>query len=129
MTAANRPRPITRYASALLIAAIWLAAASDSSAANFLLLYSGIDEIVMIDRDSISRDDARAQAWVVRRREGTPPAKGNTEIRERYVFDCTARTLGVIERRGGGEGPAPLLELAAPRSGREQALVAYACGG
>jgi hypothetical protein len=113
----------------LLIAASWLAAASDSSAENFLLLYAGIDEIVMIDRDSISRSDARALAWVVRRLERTAPARGYTEIRERYAFDCTARTLGVIERRGGEDGPAPLLALAAPRSGREQALVAYACGG
>ena len=103
-----------------------LVIAAEATAEDLFLLRSWMDEVVLIDRDSIARKGSRTQAWVVERRER--PGAESTETRSLYVFDCAARTLGVTERRGATSSSGPETALAPPRSGMEQTLLAYACG-
>lgn len=111
-----------RFSAAALAALVLTAEAMGE---NLFLLRAWVDEVVLIDRDSIVRKGARAQAWVIERKER--PAGPSNETRSLYAFDCAARTLGVIERHGGA-GSAPETALAPPRSAMEQTLLAYACG-
>ncbi|HZP94526.1 MAG TPA: hypothetical protein VFB20_16825 [Burkholderiales bacterium] len=130
LRAADPARRAARYAAALLAGtAIWLAAAQDGGAENLLVLRAGIDEVVMIDRDSISREGSHAQAWLVRRLEPSGSAGQITEIRERYVFDCRAGLLGLAERRPAAGKPdtAAPAPLRAPESGLERTVIALAC--
>jgi len=103
-----------------------LVIAAEAMAEDLFVLRSWTDEVVLIDRDSIAHKGARAQAWVVERRERQ--GAGGSETRSLYIFDCAARTLAVTERRGGTSDSAPETTLAPPRSGMEETLLAYACG-
>ena len=126
---AGAAEPSRRAAALLAAAAICLGAAQDGGAENLLVLRAGIDEVVMIDRDSISRHGSHAQAWLVRRLEPADSAGPVTEIRERYSIDCRDGRLALAERRPAGNQPeaAAPAPLRAPESGVERSVVALAC--
>lgn len=108
-----------RLCAAALVA---LCGAMQSAAEDLFLLRSGAEEVVLLDRASLVRRGARAQAWVVERKDG---AGRTSEARKLYVFDCAARTLG-LGGRSGASGDDP--DMAPARTALEQTLLAYACG-
>lgn len=76
--------------------------AAPAFAADWLLVWSGRDEIMMLDRDSIRRGDGAADAWAmqvfdrtVTLEDGTVPHRSR---RLRVVADCRAGKYGYAER-------------------------------
>ena len=129
----------------LLNACVVLAmSASPVLAKDLLVVQYGVDEVTLIDRDSIKRSGNRTGAWLLRSFETQRPATdalpAYRSVRIRMAFDCRQQKIAVAERayygRPLGRGSAVARENVdepftwkQPASGTERTLLAMACEG
>lgn len=118
-------------------------ACSAASAADWLVVASGRDDVLLVDRASLARSGTRAEAWVLRSHESAVRSEdGAREYRSQkiqLVFDCRARTHGTARRifmsgpLGGGKVVAAettepaALHMAAVATQVENLLLEMAC--
>ncbi|MEX0958624.1 MAG: surface-adhesin E family protein [Burkholderiales bacterium] len=118
--------------------------ASPVLAKDLLVVLYGVDEVTLIDRDSIKRSGNMAGAWIVwsyeTQRPATDALPAYRSIRIRLAFDCSQQKIAVAERRfygrPFGRGNAVARENVdnpftwkQPASATERTLLAMACEG
>lgn len=118
-----------------------LAGAHPARAADWLVIGSGVAEVLMLDRDSVRRSGKAAEALTLRSHDLDRAATGDIPVHRseiaRLRFDCDAGTVAVVERRffsaALGRGR-EVGKLAAPApatvasSQRDRMLLEMACG-
>jgi len=118
-----------------------LAGALPGHASDWLVIGSGAAEVLMLDRDSVSRSGERAEALMIHSHDRDVAATGDIPAHRselsRLRFDCNAGTITVAERLffsaalgrgqevGKASSPAP---AAAASNQREKMLLEMACG-
>ncbi len=110
-------------------------------AADWLLIWSGPDEVLMIDRSSVRREADRAQAWTMRTFDGRIDNGGmpHQSSRSHMVADCRAGRLGVDERTflAGANATGAVVredkpervQMAEPATAAEKMVFAMLCAG
>lgn len=118
-------------------------ACSAASAADWLVVASGRDDVLLVDRASLARSGTRAEAWVLRSHESVVRSgDGAREYRSQkiqLVFDCRARTHGTARRifmsgpLGGGKvvaaetAASATLHMVAAQTQLDNLLLEMAC--
>lgn len=134
-----RPR-FVRVLSPMLLSLL-LAGAHAGHAADWLVIGSGATEVFMLDRDSLRRSGAGAEALTLQSYEREPAATAGVPAHlsevSRLRFDCDAGTMAVVERiffsaalgQGREVGRSAAVSPATPVSTqREKMLLEMACG-
>ena len=125
----------------LTLISVLLAGALPGHAADWLVIGSGATEVLMLDRDSVSRNGDRAEALMLHSHDRDVAATGDFPTHRselsRLRFDCDTGTITVAERqfysaalgrgREVGKISAPAPATAASNQ-REKMLLEMACG-
>lgn len=125
----------------LRLALLLALCAPPAFAADWLLIWSGRDEVLMIDRSSVRREADRAQAWTMKTFDRKVDNGGmpHQSSRSHMVADCRAGRLGFDERiflaganaTGGvvrAEKP-ERVQMAEPATAAEKMVFAMLCAG
>jgi hypothetical protein len=133
--------PRARHGGCLVVL---LLAAGAAFAADYLMLHADAEGALLIDRASIRRDGAVAQAWALHRFDRPVAASAvspaHQAIRALYRFDCASRRLALAERQylvggtaaaaeAGTTAPVAMPPLSAPATQGERMLLAAVCAG
>jgi hypothetical protein len=110
-------------------------------AADWLLIWSGPDEVLMIDRSSVRREADRAQAWTMKTFDRRIDNEGisHQSSRSHMVADCRAGRLGFDERifLAGTNATGAVVraekpervQMAEPATAAEKMVFAMLCAG